>query len=754
MRRRSPWWMLLLPLLFLAVLWQKPEGFTRGVLIRRHQQVSDYLVTYWPNVTFWTRWQQRLSRTPQWKSLNFSGTPLVGDPQSGLGYPPSLLHLVLPTTTAFNVLLLLHVVWGTAGMLVLARQRGLSLGGQVLTAGAFALFPRLYGHWGLGHISLVYAATWMPWAWAGFHGLWSARPWLWAGVLGVALGVQLSQHFQIALYTVLGMVLWMLTEPYRFPLTPRWTFWIGLSGVWALGASAPVMAPLLHHRAWWARSQGLDLINLDQGAATPVDFLGILLPNYIAYADTLLYLGLPLFLLLVAALSLPRVRPKMWPLVLLLLYAWLPSTSLGARLLQYLPLFNQVRAPARIWIMAFPWILFLAAAGLRVWASNSQWAVRWRRWGLVLLSAVLILNLGLIGWFRVYSTTWLGFGFLLLLVWLLWGRWLPRVPETRRTWILVLPVFLDQALLSFALLESRPLVEFFQGPQVQAAQFLVQQARGGPAFRTYSPSYTLPQHLTADLELEMADGIDPLYGARYDRFMELASGVPRLRYSVTVPYLQLPPEPETTPFGLLMNNRQFLPRPCLLGLLNVRYVLSNYALEHPQLVLQRRWGAVHVYENRCWRPRAFWAQGVQWLPEEEALWQALARAEDLSWVLLQGVPLAEAQRMKLTQGRVTWLLREPDRWRLRVEVPDQGFLVLSLPWHPDWRATLNGQPLTLERAYAALSGVWVPPGEYILELRFACPWYLWGWLLGLASWAATLLTLVVPVTRRLLTVRR
>ncbi len=68
----------------------------------------------------------------------------------------------------------------------------------------------------------------------------------------------------------------------------------------------------------------------------------------------------------------------------------------------------------------------------------------------------------------------------------------------------------------------------------------------------------------------LAEGIDPLQLSAYAAFMEKASGVPMEGYSVT-----LPPFASGRPE---VDNRAYLPDARLLGLLNVRYVVSEFEL--------------------------------------------------------------------------------------------------------------------------------------------------------------------------------
>jgi hypothetical protein len=68
------------------------------------------------------------------------------------------------------------------------------------------------------------------------------------------------------------------------------------------------------------------------------------------------------------------------------------------------------------------------------------------------------------------------------------------------------------------------------------------------------------------------------------------------------------------------------------------------------------------------------------------------------------------------------------RERLVVDSQRPGFLVIFDAWHPDWRATVNGRPTRVERAFLALRAVPVPAGHAVVELAFAPR----GWWLGVS----------------------
>ncbi len=733
---------LALPGFFLLSRWRHWAGFWQGVLLRPRAEVSDYLVTFWPNAVYLRSVWEREGRLPQWRTLIFGGTPLVGDPQSGLGYFPNGLHRLLPPEAAFNLLLWLHLALGAWGALLLARQAGLRRAGQSLAGVGFALFPLLYAHWGLGHVGLVYAAAYVPWGLAAAVALAQGR-WRWVGVLALALGAQWVNHPQVALYTALvGAGLAGVTalaqasagQPWgwRRRLGAAWAAWAG-GGLWSLLVAAAVLFPLVRQMPWLAR-QGMAPQEALISSLTWPQLLGLALPDYGGYADGLLYLGVPLLAL--AGLGLARRQARGWGVLLLLalLYGLGAHFPPAAWVITHTPGLHSVRAPARIWVVAFPLALLLAGAGLEDLLSQGRAhpGLRGLRIGIAALGASLA---AFVLAFRFTFDAWPPLYWLAALGWTLLagGMWGGVVPQGRSApWKVVLAlgvVALDLGVMDASLVEVRPLEVFFDRPHLTA--FLVRQMEAQPPWRTYSPSYSLPRHIAARYAIETADGVDPLYPAAYDALMQRASGVPRGRYTVTVPSME-----GEGPLAFV--NRDARPDPCLLGLLNVRYVLAAFPLRVEGLrfvgVMDRVW----VYENRCWGPRAFLVGRV--LPAASAE-EALQRLPRDAWTQRAVVEGARPLDSGPVHGQVTWVERSSDRLRLQVTTDRDAWLVLSQTWHPDWHATVDGVPAPYRRTDGALGGVFVPAGRHHIVLAFESPAYRWGrWVSAGAALLALALT--------------
>ncbi|RME77795.1 MAG: hypothetical protein D6784_03240, partial [Chloroflexi bacterium] len=259
-------------------------------------------------------------------------------------------------------------------------------------------------------------------------------------------------------------------------------------------------------------------------------------------------------------------------------------------------------------------------------------------------------------------------------------------------------------------------------PGQAEAQYL---ARQSGLFRVYSPSYSLPVQTAAAAGLHLADGVEPVHLAVYDRFMARAGGYGDASFSVTIPNFGDQP-PETALRGVR-------PDPRLLGLLNVQYLVSAFPLDAPGLSLVHRTDTAYIYRNRAARPRAWVAYrsepaGENWLDR-----LAGPPAEGQTVLVEQG-PLLDPPAAGLPSTAQVVDYRA-NRLTIDVQTAAPGWLVVSEIWYPGWQATVNHAQQPVERVNGLLRGVYLPQaGRYRVEMVYR-PWSvrLGGWISGLTA---------------------
>ena len=104
---------------------------------------------------------------PAWDSSGFGGRPLIGNPQSGIFYPPVWIAWISSNPATLGWLTVCHLLWGGAGLYFLARNQGLSRWPATVAAGVYQASPYLMAQTFEGHYPHIWAASWFPWAfWA------------------------------------------------------------------------------------------------------------------------------------------------------------------------------------------------------------------------------------------------------------------------------------------------------------------------------------------------------------------------------------------------------------------------------------------------------------------------------------------------------------------------------------------------------------------------------------------------------------
>ncbi|MBN1146805.1 MAG: hypothetical protein JXA78_06090 [Anaerolineales bacterium] len=671
-------WPLLIPLaLFLPALAAFPYPSVEA-------KYSDLALAHYPYATYLRQaiWEQR--RLPTWSPLILSGSPFAPNPLSGLWYPLGWLALLLPLPFGFNLTVMLHVLWGGLGMYSLLREEKLSHWAALFGALAFEAMPKLYAHYGAGHLTLLYALPWTPWLlWGAARGRIAVfgRHFAWGPAVALAL-IFLADVRWAAYASVLWWA-YSLAAPRGLIMNRLWPT-LGRRAcdllrqtLLAALLAAPLGLPLLEFVPLSSRSRmtAEDVLSF---SLPPSRLLGLIFPDFGGFHEYMIYAGgIVLALGLLALFWLPGLPgAKLW--------AWAAGGSLLFSLGSFIPgLQALTRLPGLGWLRVPSRALFvygLAVSALAAYAAQALLggvSSRQRRLGGLPLVALAGFTLALAAGVWVISGgpalnfAWGSGAVLLGCAWIgarLAGKASPRL------WYagLLGLCFLDWVVMDRSLFAPRPVGEVFaQGREL--AQYLA--SREAP-FRVYSPSYSLPQQTAANYGIQLADGVDPLQLQSYVDFMRPATGVPWTGYSVTVPAFG-----EGAPASA---NAAYLPDPGLLGLLNVRYVAAEFDLQADRLKLLARFGDTRLYENLEARPRA---------------WMQPNRAPDIQ-------PPAVVHLVQYS----------PERIELLAEGP--GKLVLSELAYPGWRVRVDGEAAPLELANGLLRSVTLESGIHQVVFDF------------------------------------
>jgi hypothetical protein len=248
-------------------------------------------------------------------------------------------------------------------------------------------------------------------------------------------------------------------------------------------------------------------------------------------------------------------------------------------------------------------------------------------------------------------------------------------------------------------------------------------------FRVYSTHKELNYAAAATRGVETLDGALSFQIAHAVEIIKAATGCELEGFATGVPPCLTS---EIDQYAYLRSQ----PNARLLGLLNVKYVVSSFALTDPELMPVFEHEGVTVYTNHAWLPRAFMVGQVEHVPDHAAALAALRRSDPAQVAFVAApVSLADAAGSPAVAFSAEIVGRRSGYYRLAVN--GHGWLVLSETWAPGWQARLNGSPLPLYRTNSALLGVAVPSGPHMLELEYRPL----SWQMGSSLWWAGWLVL-------------
>ncbi|HEU4681244.1 MAG TPA: DUF6541 family protein, partial [Gemmatimonadales bacterium] len=155
---------------------------------------------------------QALGRLPLWNPYLFGGVPTVEAGSGDILYPASILHFLLPLTSALAWKLIVHVYLAGVFMYLAARAFGVSRWVALFAGSAYLLSTNLVSLvWG-GQDGKMYVIALFPAAlWLLITAL-DTRSWLRFAWLGVVAGLMVVAHPQLAYYTYLALAIYALAS--------------------------------------------------------------------------------------------------------------------------------------------------------------------------------------------------------------------------------------------------------------------------------------------------------------------------------------------------------------------------------------------------------------------------------------------------------------------------------------------------------------------------------------------------------------
>ncbi len=650
-------------------------------------EFTDLLISHYPNGHFLRRSILEQHVIPLWNPGILSGAPFLENPLSGFWYLPGWLALIWDSPASWFFLEIIHLVWGGLGMYLFLRMEGCSKEASILGGITFELMPKVITHIAAGHVSLVFAISWTPWLLLAeirsHKSKFSFMPGLiWAMII-----------FADIRWAAYAIVLWFLffirnlilgevqVADGRFPLGKKLSqvlVWI-TQLCFALGISAPFLFPFLK----FVRLSTRNLLGIEDSMelSLPLKYLlSFFFPDFGGYAEWIVYFGG--FSLLVVIFSLGyseyRKKNKFWLTIFCLcMLLSLGSVIPGLDFLFSLPGIRLLRVPTRF--------LFLAGFSMSILASHLMDSfveiknnLRSKQLSIslivvmIVISFEIMLSIGIAILTHSFPAEFFWGAVVLFAYGLLIMVWLKtRFLDTVFPISIIILTIIDFGMVGITQFKFVN----WEYRKHQYAELLDFFHTDTETYRIYSPSYSIPQDIAGIGRLELADGVDPLQLQDYSKYMENATGVNSETYSVTTPAFK-----KGNPKS---DNRNAIPNLSLLGRLNVKYILSEFEIDEPQLEFVKQIGQSYLYRNPEFQPRV-------WVEKDEDL--------------------------EIEPSNVIYHSISPNK--MQIEVKGDGRVVLSELNYPNWIVFLDGEKIEKDTMEKLLRAVLVKGGQHLIEWKF------------------------------------
>jgi hypothetical protein len=729
---------------------------------------TDFLRYRWSHVYHLRRSLRDYGEVPLWRGTTLGGEPMIGNPAVMVFYPVQLLMALLPLpilwSFAFQTALHLWIA-GIGGYVLVRHAMGLRRLAALVGALAMMLTPRLSSN-AVGDVGLTYAMCWVPFCLAWARLALDQRRAAWAVLAGMGLAFQYLIHVHIFFLTSCTIGLYFLysvvitVESARRAGSVRQVFYrcLGQARVLALmplvcaGLAAFELLPFVTYLPFLSR-EAMTLSEANRYALPPMMLVSAVMPSALKFPEWELYVGLlPLVLAPLAALSPRRTEAGFWAglAAFAALFSLGDATPLFPFLFRWVPGFRWLRVPARMWYylaVATTALSSLAVDALARPSVRDRWGRGWQNW-LLLGGAGLMIATTAGRWFtrRPGEPDWmLGFvGSLGLALGLtgVWGWVHDRIRYGTLGGMLVGALLLDLVPVDSAYMTPLPAEHVFRMPTI-GRRLVAPDTRAQLPFRIYAVRSELPYHVVAQAGLEVVDGMNSFQFEPYVEFIKQASGCNLPGVAASVP-------PCSTNEVSSTAYRDAMPDPALLGLFNVRYVVTSMELKGPEWILRDAVDGERLYENRRVLPRAFGVGRVEMVADRPALWQRLAQVDVQESALIETREMDVPLPQEPFHAPAQVLEHRSNHIRVHIEMPGDGVLVLGEVWTPGWKATDNGRPSQVIRVNGALRGVYLEAGAHEVVLRFVPRALVGGLAISLFTILACTVALIAvgPVRRR------
>lgn len=698
-----------------------------GLLIRDERTLpggmSGDFAAYQLPIRAYARAEMVSGRFPLWVPYLAGGLPLHAGQQASLCHP-LLMPLVLAVGAEYGLKLCLfaHFLIGFAGAFCLARYYGISRPGSSLAALLTTWSGFAVNHLIAGHITLILQYALMPWFFLALEVLLRRPGPLPATALaGLAACLAVSGHPQVFYYSLLLGSLWAtgsLVAGAARRVRRRALAWGLIAATLAFLLSAIQTIPSLELARNGVSESFRSRGNFpSQHALSGLDFVRLIAPNIAGnpftgpkgfgvgenFHERVVYLALITPLLALYGLSRARAMRWQWGAAALTVLSL--AIALGDSTPAFKPLSNVVpglglfRCPGRVFGVASIFVALLAARGLDALVRGCARA-RSTRWIPIIAAIWCLANLG--GWALLENKDGVG--------------WHSYVLYARQNLVGDVIVWVPLAGATLAVLAfAWRLGAQRRGAAYVLAVLLVMLDLGWNNVRSF--------HLEPPPHVRLPQGL--LSAGLPRRFVQApvsaSVSTNQLRYSTLVP-------------AALEAHRQLLGTKEGGVLPASTERLFHAAAGNARVVLN-----VAACDYACSADGATCEPLEPPLPRLRFFSEADAAVVD---VPIERIDAGDVQRMReRMHDNARTIVDEPQRLELDLDAPTAGRLVLADTWYPGWRATVDGNPVAIDRVHGVFRSVRLPPGKHRIAFVFDPLSFrigLAGTLAGIVIWLGLL----------------
>jgi hypothetical protein len=724
------------------------------------------------------RLQAATGSYPLWQPWLFSGMPTVEafSYLSGL-YLPNVVFNFFQTDGI--VLQLIHLAFAGLGVCLFLRQYGLKTLAAPFGGALFMLNPYMTAMLVHGHGSQLMTLAYMPWMlWATMR-LFDRGKLFDAGILALIAGFQLQRsHVQIAYYSwmlmlLLAVVLFVFDRgfmnmgaghgdnggqevasghkgrPYGTILRVFLLLIVALGCGVAMSAS--IYLPASEYAAYSVRGVAAEGGGSAWEYATlwsmhPMELLTFLIPGvfgfggvtywgFMPFTDFPHYAGIAVLLLAVSGAFMRRKEPMTWFFSAGVLLALLLSfgsffSPVFDLFYHFAPLFSRFRVPSMALVMLYLMISFLAAVGVNdlLQRQSERWLLPIRI-GALFLAAILLSFLAFeqplesffrsifpdpqvgsfdlafminkVRWENLTGSLWIVLIITSLFAGVLWLGIKGRLSHKMTGMLLFFLALGDLLWMDIQIVypsagslrdpvfrESRTVEPAFRHDDI--TRYLASQ-KG--SFRIYPAGAFFTENKFALFGIESVGGYHPAKLKLYEDFLQRTENIS------SIPALKM---------------------------LNVGYIVSPVAVEHPELILVKEGtlrlasgdARVLVYQLRGSCPRAWFASTVIGVNGRNELFEQVLSGKEVCNTVYVDASNWRGSR-SFAQGTISSMSRTAERMTLKISAPAEAFFVASEVYYPlRWKASLDGRDVPVVEVNGLIRGVRIPPGKHELVFYY------------------------------------